>query len=732
MEEKQEKEIKIASESQHAYQESLHLLYNFFHKQSDRIYVSHNGNDLYRATAAICSELHINIVTYKNLLQIAGEDFSITDIARMSHFPCRKVTLENDWYRKDCGPILAWMTEEDGQQKLVACIPARWGGYEYQDPVSGIRKKLDFAAAGKINPQAYMIYKPFPDEKMTVWKIVRFGLQYLSFRDRTAYAGLSAVIMLTSLLLPFLTQLIYDQYIGLGEVLPVVQLCLVILVCNISSLCFAIVRNLAAFRGITSAKYAVQAAAYDRLFNLSDSEIRKYEAADLGNRIAGISLIFDGVMNQLSSAVLAATCSLSYLVVTMKYSPVLTMYGIGILLMGVCVILPCILLQKKYVKRQIEAENSAASVSYQLIDGVGKIKLAGAENKAGVEYLKKYLDAKTYFTKSQKIKQSIKVLKLIFTTLLSAAFYYLAIAREADLSMGGFLGFMSAFGAFSGAILSMLDAFSISSSITPLYERVKPILQQPPDYDAQEQVLEELSGRIEMDHVVFAYIKGGDQILKDISFQAEPGEYIGIVGPSGCGKSTLMKILLGFEMPDQGKVYFDGTDITKLNKRELRKKMGVVLQDGKVFAGSIYENITLTAPKTDLDRVLQVIREVGLESDIAMMPMGIHTYLSEGGGTISGGQQQRILIARAILGDPKILLFDEATSALDNVTQEMVCESLEKLHTTRIVIAHRLSTIMKCDRILVMNEGRIVEEGTYKELLEKKGLFYELASRQIS
>lgn len=291
---------------------------------------------------------------------------------------------------------------------------------------------------------------------------------------------------------------------------------------------------------------------------------------------------------------------------------------------------------------------------------------------------------------------------------------------------------MSAFGAFSGAILSMLDAFSISSSITPLYERVKPILQQPPDYDAQEQVLEELSGRIEMDHVVFAYIKGGDQILKDISFQAEPGEYIGIVGPSGCGKSTLMKILLGFEMPDQGKVYFDGTDITKLNKRELRKKMGVVLQDGKVFAGSIYENITLTAPKTDLDRVLQVIREVGLESDIAMMPMGIHTYLSEGGGTISGGQQQRILIARAILGDPKILLFDEATSALDNVTQEMVCESLEKLHTTRIVIAHRLSTIMKCDRILVMNEGRIVEEGTYKELLEKKGLFYELASRQIS
>ena len=159
--------------------------------------------------------------------------------------------------------------------------------------------------------------------------------------------------------------------------------------------------------------------------------------------------------------------------------------------------------------------------------------------------------------------------------------------------------------------------------------------------------------------------------------------------------------------------------------------MGVVLQDGKVFAGSIYENITLTAPKADYNRVMQVIKEVGLEADIAKMPMGIHTYLSEGGGTISGGQQQRILIARAILSNPKILLFDEATSALDNLTQDMVCESLEKMHTTRIVIAHRLSTIRKCDRILVMNEGRIEEEGNYEELMAKGGLFCQLASRQI-
>lgn len=258
------------------------------------------------------------------------------------------------------------------------------------------------------------------------------------------------------------------------------------------------------------------------------------------------------------------------------------------------------------------------------------------------------------------------------------------------------------------------------------------MLLRLPDYEEHEQIPEQLSGNIEMSHVYFSYNKDREPVLRDISFAAKPGEYIGIVGPSGCGKSTLMKMLLGFESPDQGKIYFDGYDITRLNKRELRKKMGVVLQDGKIFAGSIYENITLSSPELGMDRIRETIAAVGLESDIAMMPMGIHTYLSEGGGTISGGQQQRILIARAILGDPKILLFDEATSALDNVMQEMVCESLEKLQATRIVIAHRLSTIRNCDRILVMDQGQIVEEGSYDQLMEQKGLFYALASRQIS
>ena len=230
----------------------------------------------------------------------------------------------------------------------------------------------------------------------------------------------------------------------------------------------------------------------------------------------------------------------------------------------------------------------------------------------------------------------------------------------------------------------------------------------------------------------FAYDKNGVNVLNGIDLAIKPGEYIGIVGSSGCGKSTLLKLLLGFEEPDQGHVLYDGVDLKSLDKRELRKKLGVVLQSGKLISGSIYENITITAPHANMDTVMKTIETVGLKNDIAQMPMGIHTVLSENSGTISGGQQQRILIARAIISDPTVLIFDEATSALDNVTQAAICENLDKMKATRIVVAHRLSTIKNCDRIIVMNGGVIQEEGTYDQLMALGGLFRQLADRQLA
>lgn len=220
-------------------------------------------------------------------------------------------------------------------------------------------------------------------------------------------------------------------------------------------------------------------------------------------------------------------------------------------------------------------------------------------------------------------------------------------------------------------------------------------------------------------------------MLQDLSLHIAPGEYVAVVGPSGCGKSTLLKLLLGFEFPQSGRVCYDGRDISRLDKQSLRRRLGVVLQDGRLISGSIRDNITVASPGTSQEALRQIIADVGLEKDIDEMPMGLDTLLTEGGDTISGGQMQRILLARALCGDPSVLLLDEATSALDNMTQQLVCRSLQRRGVTRLVIAHRLSTVKDCDRILVLDQGRLVEEGNYDTLMRKNGLFRQMAERQL-
>jgi ATP-binding cassette subfamily C protein len=306
------------------------------------------------------------------------------------------------------------------------------------------------------------------------------------------------------------------------------------------------------------------------------------------------------------------------------------------------------------------------------------------------------------------------------------------IKKNIEISFGAFAGFSSAFGSFSGSMVQMAQTFIKINRLIPIYEKAKPVLETLPEYEEDLIVPGEISGGIEISNINFKYDDEGPSVIKNLSLKIEKGEYIGIVGSSGSGKSTLLKILLGFEKPQIGKIFYDDNDLDSLDKRELRKKLGVVLQDGQIIAGSIYENITITNDKLSLKRTREVIKDVGLEEDIEKMPMGLYTVLMEDGGTVSGGQKQRILIARAIANEPKILFFDEATSALDNITQNIVCESLEKLKATRIVIAHRLSTIANCDRIIVMDNGEIREIGNYSQLMAKEGIFYELAKRQLA
>jgi ABC-type bacteriocin/lantibiotic exporter with double-glycine peptidase domain len=275
----------------------------------------------------------------------------------------------------------------------------------------------------------------------------------------------------------------------------------------------------------------------------------------------------------------------------------------------------------------------------------------------------------------------------------------------------------------TGAIVTVL-------AIVPLYERAKPILHSLPEVDAAKADPGRLRGDIEVSHLSFSYqAADGPQILRDLSLSIRAGQFVAIVGPSGSGKSTLLRCLLGFEQPSSGAIFYDGQDMSVVDITAIRRQLGVVLQNGQILPGDIFKNIVGASGLT-LDDAWEAARLCGLEQDIKDMPMGMHTVVV--GGGLSGGQQQRLLIARAIVHKPRIIYFDEATSALDNKTQALVSASLEQLDATRIVIAHRLSTVRNADLIVVLEGGLVREQGTFEQLMERNGLFAQLAARQIA
>lgn len=367
-------------------------------------------------------------------------------------------------------------------------------------------------------------------------------------------------------------------------------------------------------------------------------------------------------------------------------------------------------------------------MSYALISGVQKIKLSGAEKRAFARWGNLYAEQSRL---SYDPPMFIKVNSVISTAISLAGtlvMYYFAVSS--GVSVAEYYAFNAAYGMVSGAFMSLAGIALTVAQIKPVMDMVKPILETVPEISEGKQVITRLSGGIELNNVSFRYNDNMPLVVDDLSLKIRPGQYVAIVGATGCGKSTLMRLMLGFETPQKGAVYFDGKDISNVDLKSLRRNIGVVMQNGKLFSGDIFSNITISAPWLTMDEAWQAAELSGIAEDIRRMPMGMHTIISEGSGGVSGGQRQRLMIARAIAPKPKILMFDEATSALDNLTQKTVSESLDGLKCTRIVIAHRLSTIKQCDRIIVLDKGKIVEDGTYNELIEKGGYFAELVARQ--
>lgn len=683
------------------------------------------GSNTYRVIAQGCKAAGIEVASEARILSCCGAKMAVPDVARISNFTCREVVLEQKWYRQECGVLLGTLDDV-----LVALYRKKGKSYVLYDGEKEVPITAEIAE--KISPKAHSIGRALPRTRLTGKDLLRFCKKSIPKKSIVALALLGLAGTLIGILLPTLNQKIYDEYIALGDFGMVIQLCVLIGSFMLGNVFFSMVKKLTEYGVSCHVNYDLQNAVYWRIFQLPESFFRSYDSGDLAQRLGQAGSSAAQVVSQITGAGFGMVFSLFYLWRMIKYSGKLTVWA---LIMSLVFALLSYFLETRSLRYEtLQADTSGKAVAklYQYLGGVDKIRMAGAEERAILEYLIPFTQEQKYEIQGKRITAVSEVLSDVSTYLFSMILYFVIIKKNQDISVGNFMAFSSAFGTFSSALMQLISGCMTIFRLKPIYTRLKPIFDTQPEDDEQKQIVQSLSGSIELEHVSFGYSPEAGNVLNDISLQIHPGEYVAIVGPSGCGKSTLLKLLLGFETPTQGKIRYDGKSLSGLDAHSLRRNLGVVLQDGKLIAGSIYDNITITCPNPTMKAVNEVIEAVGLKADIDQMPMGVQTVLSESGNTISGGQQQRILIARAIMNKPQVLFFDEATSALDNLTQAKVCQSLDDMHVTRVVIAHRLSTIQNCDRILVFNNGQIQEEGNFESLMAQKGLFYNMAKRQIA
>lgn len=637
----------------------------------------------------------------------------------------RTVVLSDGWYKDAIGAMLGTL-KEDG--RIVALIPVGISGYCFVDYKTGKKIKINKKNQSLFDSDAVAFYKPFPLDRIGIPQLLKYILQTLRTADFVMIALCTLAVSLLGMFLPKLNNIIFSTVITSGSVRLLASIAVFLVCVSISTLIMTTVKAMLSARINTKMEVSVQAATMMRILSLPADFFKSYSAGELSARSQYINQLCSLLVSTVMSTGLTSIFSLIYISQIFIYAPGLVAPALTITLVTILLSVASSMMQMKISRKQMLLSGKSSGLSYSLISGVQKIKLAGAEKRAFAKWGNLYADQAQL---SYNPPMFLKINSVLNTAVLlvgNIVMYYAAI--KTHISVADYYAFNTAYGMVSGAFMSLAGIALTVARLEPIMEMVKPILQAKPEVSQGKQVLTRLSGGIELNNVSFRYTENMPLIIDNLSLKIRPGQYVAIVGKTGCGKSTLMRLILGFENPQKGAIYFDGKDLNTIDLKSLRRNIGVVMQNGKLFQGDIYSNIIISAPWLTTKQAWEAAELSGIAEDIRRMPMGMNTIISEGSGGISGGQRQRLMIARAIAPKPKILMFDEATSALDNITQKKVSESLDALKCTRIVIAHRLSTIRSCDRIIVLDKGKIIEDGNYQELIDKNGFFAELVARQ--
>ena len=636
----------------------------------------------------------------------------------------RTVKLEKGWYRDSVGAMLGFL--KDG--RAVALIPGRISGYVYYDRADGNPIRLSKKTEENLEEQAICFYKPFPVKKLGLYDLVRYMAESVPMSSYLMVLVMMLLTTLVGMVTPRITHAIYNEVIPSQSMRLFWAVLIFSLSVQVGTMLINMVKTLVDEKVSTQMRVSVQAATMSRVMSLPPEFFKNYSAGELTTKIQQFQALSYSLYSSFIATGLTSLFSLVYIVQIFTYAPTLVVPALCVTLLTFGYSMLDTVLRVKYRRLAMEVGAKKNGLTYGLISGIQKIRLTGSEKRAFTRWTRAYAEEvrHTYGLPLARILSTTITMGISLAG--TVVMYYFAV--DSGISQADYYAFTTAFAMVTAAFTALAGIGQQAANIRPTLEQIRPIMHAVPEVSKDKKILTKVSGSIELNNVSFRYTDNMPWVLKDLSLKIKPGEYVAVVGGSGCGKSTLLRLMMGFETAQMGAIYYDGRDISTLDLRSLRKKIGVVMQNGKLFQGDIFSNITISAPWLTMDEAWEAAELADIADEIRAMPMGMHTVIAEGGGGISGGQKQRLMIARAIAGKPRILMFDEATSALDNITQKKVSEALDSLKCTRIVIAHRLSTIRHCDRIIVLDKGRIVEDGTYDELVALGGCFAKLVERQ--
>ncbi len=637
----------------------------------------------------------------------------------------RKVLLEEGWHRDAMGAMITTIRENGA---VITVFHNSAGVYTYRDPATGKYVRVTASEEKKLGDEAYCFYRPLPLRKIRIKDLFQYMLESLRGWDIVSFFLSALVITLTGMLMPRLNHVLMSDVVGYGSTRLLGAVMSFMLFASVGNFLLTIIRQLVLSRIRTKLNVNVQAAAMMRVLSLPADFFKTYSSGELSQYLNYMNSLCSTLVDVILSTAVTGIFSLVYLTQIFSYAKSLVLPSLVVTILTLTLNLIVNFMQAERNKEMMGLAAKEKGLVYALINGIEKIRLSGAENRVFSKWMDIYTrEADIKFNPPAIIKLS-SVISTAISLIGTIVMYFIAV--RSGVSVADYYSFNSAYAYISSAFAAISSVAVTAATVKPSLEIIKPLMEAEPEKHTGRESVTSITGSIELSHVSFRYEKEGRKILDDLCLTIPARQYVAIVGKTGCGKSTLLRLLLGFEKPEEGAIFYDRKDIQTLDLGSLRKRIGTVLQDGDLFSGSIFENITISDPTLTLQDAWEAAEIAGLADDIRAMPMGMSTVLQEGAGGISGGQRQRIMIARAVAPKPKLLLLDEATSALDNITQKQVSDALDRMRCTRIVIAHRLSTIRHCDRILVLDGGRITEDGTYEELIKKNGFFADLVARQ--